>query len=215
MPYNHSLRLASIQALTGRVQDRVYTTVAPLELEAWVTPEPVPFGERTAGTPVRPQVGQSWGKLWDCAWFRFRGTVPDRAGGLPTVLRIDLSGELCVFSPEGEPLRGLTTYASEFDYTLGRPGKTEFPWSTASRAGEAVEIWADWFTPFVFNQRTELQTIASGIVRSTSSLLSQHAQPNWPELIGEGVVLNLPCIVIFLAFQKNIVAGLTSSAVKG
>ena len=143
MPYNHSLRLASIQALTGRVQDRVYTTVAPLELEAWVTPEPVPFGERTAGTPVRPQVGQSWGKLWDCAWFRFRGTVPARAGGLPTVLRIDLSGELCVFSPEGEPLRGLTTYASEFDYTLGRPGKTEFPWSTASRAGEAVEIWAD------------------------------------------------------------------------
>jgi multiple sugar transport system permease protein len=76
-------------------------------------------------------------------------------------------------------------------------------------------IWADWFTPFVFNQRTELQTIASGIVRSTSSILSQHAQPNWPELIGEGVVLNLPCILIFLAFQKNIVAGLTSSAVKG
>lgn len=76
-------------------------------------------------------------------------------------------------------------------------------------------IWADWFTPFVFNQSTDLQTIASGIVRKTSSLLSQRAQPNWPEIIGEGVILNIPCVVVFLAFQRNIVAGLTSSAVKG
>lgn len=76
-------------------------------------------------------------------------------------------------------------------------------------------IWGDWFTPFVFNQKVELQTIASGIVRSTSSLMAQRAQPNWPELICEGLFLNLPCVVVFLAFQRNIVAGLTSSAVKG
>jgi alpha-mannosidase len=62
---------------------------------------------------------------------------------LPTVLRIDLSGELCVVSSTGDPLRGLTTYASEFDYTLGRPGKTEFPWSRESRSGERVDLWAD------------------------------------------------------------------------
>jgi multiple sugar transport system permease protein len=78
-----------------------------------------------------------------------------------------------------------------------------------------VGVWGDWFTPFVFNQQKEFQTIASGMVKAANSLLSVKGTPDWPYLIGQGLILNIPCIVVFAISQKQIIAGLTSSAVKG
>jgi alpha-mannosidase len=121
----------------------VYTSLATLEIEAWRTVEPVPYAARQSGEYLRLHPGDVWGELFDCAWFHFTGQIPESAAGLRVVLLLDVSGELLVVDDQGQPLRGLTNKASEFDYSLGRPGKRVLPWSDSACGGEMVDLWAD------------------------------------------------------------------------
>ncbi len=125
------------------IEERVYTVVGGLEITAWRTAEPVPFEQRRSGQELRLQVGDKWGDLFDCAWFRFRGDMPPAAAGQPVVLLLDVNGEMCVVDEAGVPVRGLTTRKSVFDYSLGAPGKRVLPLAPHSQAGGAFEVWAD------------------------------------------------------------------------
>ncbi|HQY92698.1 glycoside hydrolase family 38 C-terminal domain-containing protein [Caldilinea sp.] len=126
-----------------RLGEGVYTIVAPLEIAAWRTKEPVPFAARTTGEPLQLQIGDAWGELFDAAWFRFTGVIPAQAAGQHVVLLLDVNGELCVVDERGEPVRGLTNVASEFEKSLGLPGKRVLPVSENAQAGVRVEVWAD------------------------------------------------------------------------
>ena len=132
-----------LDAVLSMLGEASYLTVAPLAISAWRTPEPVPFAQRAAGSEITLHPGDRWGNLFDCAWFRFSGTVPPEAAGQTVVLLLDVNGEMCVFDEHGIPVRGLTNVSSEFDKSLGMPGKRVFPLLRPARGGEAVEIWAD------------------------------------------------------------------------
>ena len=119
-----------------RLAAAIYTKLAPLEIRAWCTPEPVPYAERRTGEEKVLEVGATWGDLFDCAWFRFTGTVPASAAGLHVVLLLDVNGEMCVVDGEGVPVRGLTNVASTFDLSLGLPGKRVLQVTDAARGGE-------------------------------------------------------------------------------
>lgn len=144
MPYesNHIMTQKAKQRL-ARLQEYIYRPIAGLEVEAWVTKEPVPYAERRSGRHARLQPGDKWGELWDCAWFHFQGTVPDTAAGQKIVLLIDINGELCLVDEAGSPRQGLTNVSSEFDYSLGRPGKRVVDVSAAVRGGETIDLWGD------------------------------------------------------------------------
>ncbi len=120
-----------------------YALLAPLQISAWRTAEPVSFADRTTGEPLDLHLGDRWGNLFDCAWFCFRGTVPAEAAGKQVVLMLDVNGEMLVVDAAGEPLRGLTNVASEFDKSLGLPGKRILPMFAAAQGGEPIEVWAD------------------------------------------------------------------------
>jgi alpha-mannosidase len=126
-----------------QIEAAIYTVVAPLEIEAWRTPEPTPFAERTAGEHLSLAPGDSWGGLFDCAWFQFTGRVPEQAGVEPHVLLLDVSGEMCVFDPDGTPVRGLTSLSSTYDFSLGGPGKRVLPLDPGAQDGAGIEVWAD------------------------------------------------------------------------
>jgi len=126
-----------------RLGDGVYTIVAPLAIAAWRTKEPVSFAQRTMGEPLQLSIGDAWGELFDAAWFRFTGTIPASAVGQEVVLLLDVNGELCVVDERGEPVRGLTNVASEFDKRLGMPGKRVLPLTDRAQGREPVEVWAD------------------------------------------------------------------------
>ena len=130
------------QALS-RIAEAVYSPVAPLDIVAWRTPEPVPFEQRQSGEELSLKVGDTWGQLFDCAWFRFSGSVPPAATGLHVVLLLDVNGEMCVHDAGGVPVRGLTNVSSTYDLSLGMPGKRVLQWAHSGMAGEAVEVWAD------------------------------------------------------------------------
>ena len=121
----------------------IYTPVAPLDIRAWWSKEPLPFAARMDGKALVLNVGDKWGDLFDCAWFHFVGVVPDAAAGQHVVLLLDVNGEMCVFDADGVPARGLTSMSSGYDFSLGEPGKRVLQISPAAQGGERVDVWAD------------------------------------------------------------------------
>lgn len=132
-----------LEARLRRIERAIYTPISELQVEAWVTPEPVPYAERQSGQHKVLSIGESWGKLWDCAWFHFTGTVPESTAGQAVALLIDLSGEACIVDGERCPVLGLTTVSSTFDFRLGRPGKRVVPLSDRADGNEEIDLWAD------------------------------------------------------------------------
>jgi len=125
------------------IGDAVYVEIAPLAIRAWCTHEPVPYAERKTGKACELKIGDKWGALFDSAWFNFTGAVPAEAAGQHVVLLLDVNGEMAVFDENGVPVRGLTPVGSEFDYSLGKPGKWVLELADAAVGGETVDVWAD------------------------------------------------------------------------
>lgn len=144
MPYYNELTKRYVNNVKNKIESYIYKVIAPLEVTAWVTPEPVPFEQRMSGEKRSLKIGESWGQLWDCAWFNFKGTVPEGVDEEDLVLLIDLSGEAYIADENGCPIQGLTTVSSEFDLTLGRPGKKVVHFLDIAKPGQRViDIWAD------------------------------------------------------------------------
>jgi alpha-mannosidase len=145
MPYNmytkHTKR--HLDAALKRLESYIYTPISELDAIAWITPEPVSFTERESGEQRKIAIGDSWGKLWDCAWFHFMGNVPAEVAGKQLVLLIDLSGEGCVVDERGIPVLGLTTQSSSYDFSLGSPGKRVVPFADCSSGDESVDLWIE------------------------------------------------------------------------
>ena len=78
-----------------------------------------------------------------------------------------------------------------------------------------IAIWNDWYTPFVFTSVDRHQTLASAVSRLTSVAVGQYGIPDWPGIITLGLGLTIPCLILFAFFQRYIVEGLASAAVKG
>ncbi|MBB6733285.1 alpha-mannosidase [Cohnella zeiphila] len=144
MPYEISkVMKGKAEKMLAKLREAIYRPVGSLSAEAWVTDEPMPFADRMQGKHLRLEPGDRWGKLWDCAWFRFEGVVPETAAGLKVVLLIDVNGELCLVDEDGVPRQGLTNVNSEFDFELGLPGKRVVDVSGRAAGGERLELWAD------------------------------------------------------------------------
>lgn len=143
MPYYINSYKQSIDIFKDNVENKIYKKIALLNMDAWVTKEPVVFEERTSGRKISPKVDGTWGELWDCAWFNFKGIVPMIAALEKVVLLIDINGEACIFDEGGCPIQGLTNISSEFDFTLGKPGKRVVDFLSQAQGGEIVDLWAD------------------------------------------------------------------------
>lgn len=155
IPYTRS----NLDYVIQMIGQAVYTPVGSIDVQAWRTPEPVPFSERLSGEHLQLKVGDSWGGLFDCAWFHFTGQVPKSAAGMPVVLRIDVNGELLVVDEQGNPLRGMTNGSSVYDFSLGKPGKRTLPIASRARGGEKIDVWADAGCNDLFGNLSENGTI--------------------------------------------------------
>src|SRR5512139_1036052 len=96
------------------IEAAIYTVIGKLDIRAWCTREPIPFAQRQTGEEKALKIGDTWGKLFDCAWFHFTGVVPSEAAGKKVALLLDVNGELCVVDRDGVPVRGLTNAASTY-----------------------------------------------------------------------------------------------------
>ncbi len=142
-PMRHANQRLVLETCENELQERMYRTVDALRVEVWVTPEPVPFAQRTLGRHATVRPGDVWGGLWDCGWFRFQGRVPADCAGKPVVLLLDVGGEGLVFDGNGQPVRGITTAGTSGAYTHGMMGKRVVWVTEAARGGEAIDVWVD------------------------------------------------------------------------
>ncbi|MGQ9683953.1 MAG: alpha-mannosidase [Anaerolineae bacterium] len=146
------------------IEAAIYTPIADLSIAAYRTREPVPFAERTRGEKLSLRPGDSWGGLFDCAWFHFTGEVPASAKGRCVVLLLDVNGEMCVVDAQGVPVRGLTNASSTYDYSLGRPGKRVVPVAASALGGETIDLWADAGCNDLFGELKEQGTVKEACI---------------------------------------------------
>lgn len=138
---NHNKRV--INGYADFLKQNVYTRVASLPVELWKTKEPVPFKERESGEHAVINEGDKWGDLWDCAWMHITGRVPEQAKGKKVVVRLNLSGEGCVYDKSGYPIRGITTFFTDLERPLEMPVKRVIDITEKSEGNEEFDFWID------------------------------------------------------------------------
>ena len=165
MPDHHAVTEDALGEVERRIKAAVYTPLAPLAATAWVTPEPLPYARRREGREKRLRPGDRWSEeVFDCAWFRFTGTVPASAAGQDVVLLIDINGEGCLVDEAGRPRLGLTNVNSSFDRAHGEPGKRVVPFRAPAEGGESVEIWVEAGANDLFGQRQDNGKLKEAVV---------------------------------------------------
>ncbi|MDP3447803.1 MAG: carbohydrate ABC transporter permease [Eubacteriales bacterium] len=72
-----------------------------------------------------------------------------------------------------------------------------------------VTMWNDFYMPLVFLTKENVRTLTLGVYRYMNNFLE-----NWHLVFAAVTVALIPVIVVFFLFSKQIIAGLTSGAVK-
>lgn len=124
-PFEMKTVLKEIQIFQSNLVSSIYCDYETPKMEIAVTPEPVPF-EQISNLDFHPiNIGEKWSnRLFDCGWLHLTGNLPPEKTNRTRVLRIDVSGEGCIFDSKGNAIRGITNVASVFDRRYGHPKKT-------------------------------------------------------------------------------------------
>lgn len=121
---------------------RIYTPLAPLSAAVFRSREPIPPQRKESldYRPIRP--GETWGGLFDCAWFRFRGTVPPEARGRHVAAHIYIGGEGLIYRGD-EPWWGVAPDTSYIDRVTAGLAKSVVEISPCAEGGEPFEAYMD------------------------------------------------------------------------
>lgn len=144
IPSREKLLKEKIREARDVLKNGIYTRLFSLVMEYAVTSEPVMFVDRTSLSYSSIKEGDVWSsRVWDCGWFHVTGDCPSEESE-HCYLALDFSGEGCVFSSEGVPLRGITNVSSEFDRSLGIPGKRYVPLKEVVKKHEGkIDFWIE------------------------------------------------------------------------
>ncbi len=127
----------------NKLYKQIDTLVTPLSIKGAKTKEPMPFDQREKGEFVQYNIGDSWGELFDCAWFNLQAKIPKEYMEKALYLKLDFNCELCLFNEEGLPVKGFTNKSSQFDFKLGRPTKRYFQVNDFILSDGTVNLWID------------------------------------------------------------------------
>lgn len=121
-----NMKINEIKRAKNILETKVFTKVADVSLRYAKTKEPVPFNEKDSLKYQCITIGESWGSLFDCAWFHVEGRIDPKLLSKDLFLRFDISGEALLFNDNGIPFKGFTNGSSVFDRQHGEPGKTTY-----------------------------------------------------------------------------------------
>ena len=165
MAYCYKNARNRIHSLMHRLEKSYYTRISNLSCTAYVTPEPVSLTDRMTGEKKELKIGDRWGGLWDCAWMHFTGTIPDdwkKEDGDSLVLLVDVNGEGLLFDKNGNPVLGLTTGTSAYEF--GPCVKRVIPISLCGSENGEIDIWIDAGCNDLFGRFVGSGTLAEAFV---------------------------------------------------
>jgi multiple sugar transport system permease protein len=73
-----------------------------------------------------------------------------------------------------------------------------------------ISIWNDLFYPLVMTNSQGMRTVQVGL-----AMFQKLNQTDWPRMMSASTIAGIPVIIIFLIFQKQIIAGLVEGGIKG
>jgi len=124
------------------LKEKSYQFVSNVNIEGAVTKEPVAFKDKDTLTYKAYQRHESWGDLFDCAWFKLTGKIENHRNR-KLYIKLDISGEALLFTKEGNPLKGFTNGSSVFDRNYGEPGKLYYLIDALIEEDGSFELWFD------------------------------------------------------------------------
>lgn len=131
----HTARLLAIRS-------KIYTAVAEMSCEAALSKEPISKENLGKAVFAPFKKGTVWGSDFDCAWFRFKGKVPDSCKGKKVVALINVQGEGLVYI-DGAPKQGITQVLDGIDMVQSAKGKQVVDLFDEAQGGEEVELLVD------------------------------------------------------------------------
>lgn len=143
MPYPIKEIIQRIEATINQLEKQRFTIVSTLEVTVWKSLEPLAYARRFEGEEIKLTIGDRWGAVWDCGWFAFDGEIPPDVELEEVVALIDISGELCIYDHKGQAYQGLTNVNSEFERSLGTPGKRSLLLEPFIKKNQSFRVWAD------------------------------------------------------------------------
>jgi alpha-mannosidase len=109
--------------LLDRIYSQVIKELNPLIIKGYISKEPIPFTDIRTDSFQEYHIDDSWGGLFDTAWFILKGIIPEFDNSKQLVLLVDIGGEGVVFDENMEVLTGITNKASSFGIPPDKPGK--------------------------------------------------------------------------------------------
>ncbi len=126
------------------IKRRVYKKVGTLSAEFAYSREPVPFKEKDALTYLPIKTGRKWSRHeFGCAWFHFKGKVPETSKGKHVAFLISLGAEGCVIDSEGTPVQGLANFNAFIETQQPSYGKRYVEFKKSADGGEEIDLWVE------------------------------------------------------------------------
>ena len=75
---------------------------------------------------------------------------------------------------------------------------------------EVMWIWNDFMYPYLFLSSSKAGTLVMEVYKGVGQFTN-----NWTQMLCTMVIVLIPVLIFYLIMQKNIIAGITSGAVKG
>ncbi len=134
-----NLYVTRIDNFFNRLGEKVLRESVTFNAEFCRSTEHVPFSKRATGKFRKIKEGDSWGKIWDSAWFHLKAEVPKSWKGKEVVAQLDFNGEALIFSMDGTPIQSLTKgsvfqgdYCKDIHYLF-----------KSCKGGEKVDLWVE------------------------------------------------------------------------
>jgi len=134
-----SLYEKRISAFLTRLEGLIYQRHIPLEMQAFVTDEAVPFADRLKGDYHSIAINDVWGHEWQSAWFHVEGRVPKEWKDSSVVALLNFTGEACIFSAEGVPLQAVTGHSVFHPLYVRERCRL----ISSCAGGEPVDLWIE------------------------------------------------------------------------
>ncbi|MDP3178820.1 MAG: hypothetical protein Q8M76_13020, partial [Spirochaetaceae bacterium] len=109
-----SILRTRIGAFRDELRRQILGKQTPFEAEVAWSARALPLRDSVELERERAREGEEWGRDWDSGYFRLRAAVPPDWEGEELAAWLDFGGEALVYSPDGEPLYGLSN-GSAFD----------------------------------------------------------------------------------------------------
>ncbi len=124
------------------IRKNIYKKIAELDCEAALSKEPIKKERLDEAEFYKFQNGMVWGSDFDCAWFKFKGKVPDSVKGKHVVALINIEGEGVVYI-DGKANQGITQVLTGIDLVQSRKGKQVVELFQNAQGGENVDLLVD------------------------------------------------------------------------